>query len=211
MGSQATDLRETVTFDGVSGEPGPDRGIRDCSYQPGSKEDFDRLYRASYQRIFRTMIAIIGDPSGAEDCAQEAFLLAFKAWGRWKADAPPEAWIHRIAINTAISYRRKRRLREVGELIRRLGAPPEVDPTETAVARDLVREIRRLPSKQAAALVLRHLHGYTNREIAGILRVPESTVASRLMKAKQVLSARLAGSEDERLDASGSLRVPYGQ
>jgi RNA polymerase sigma-70 factor (ECF subfamily) len=72
-------------------------------YRPGSKEDFHRLYQVAYQRVFRTLAAILADEAAAEDCTQEAFLLAFKAWKSWKADAPAEAWIHRIAINTAIS------------------------------------------------------------------------------------------------------------
>jgi len=92
-------------------------------YQPGSKEDFDRLYQASYQRIFRTLATILGDAAAAEDCTQDAFLKAYRAWPRWKGDSPAEAWVHRIAINTALSFIRKRRLREVGELIRRLGRP----------------------------------------------------------------------------------------
>src|SRR5579859_616038 len=88
---------------------------------PGSKEAFDHLYRATYQRIFRTLVSITRDPAAAEDCAQEAFLRAFRAWRTWKGDAPAEAWLHRIAINTAISHRRRERIREVGALIRRLG------------------------------------------------------------------------------------------
>ena len=170
--------------------------MREDQYRPGSKQDFDRLYRTSYQRIFRTLTAILGEPSAAEDCTQEAFLSAFRAWGRWKADAPPEAWIHRIAINTAISYQRKRRLRDIGELVRRLGAPSDPDPAEAAIDSDLLRELRRLPAKQAAALVLRHLHGYTNREIASAVGIPESTVASRLLGAKRALRARLETRSD---------------
>src|SRR5207302_10489121 len=151
--------------------------MREPEYRPGSKEDFHRLYQVAYQRVFRILAAILADESATEDCTQEAFLSAFKAWKSWKADAPAEAWIHRIAINTAISYQRKQKLREVGELIRRLGKPVEPDPEDQALSSDLLRELRRLPVKQSAALVLRHLHGYTNREIAAALAVPESTVA----------------------------------
>ena len=57
-------------------------------YRPGSKEDFHRLYQVAYQRVFRTLAAILADEPAAEDCTQEAFLLAFKAWKSWKADAP---------------------------------------------------------------------------------------------------------------------------
>jgi RNA polymerase sigma-70 factor (ECF subfamily) len=180
-------------------------------YKPGSKEDFHRLYQIAYQRVFRTLTAILADESAAEDCTQEAFLSAFKAWKSWKADAPAEAWIHRIAINTAISYRRKQRLREVGELVRRLGQPSVPDPTAHDLRTDLLGEMRRLPAKQAAALVLRHLHGYTNREIAAALGAPESTIASRLMEAKKTLRIRLDGRRQEIFDTSEGRRVPYSE
>jgi len=76
-------------------------------YQPGSKEDFDQLYQETYPRIFHTLATVLGDAASAEDCAQDAFLKAFRAWPRWKADAPAEAWVHRIALNTAFSFMRK--------------------------------------------------------------------------------------------------------
>jgi len=176
-------------------------------YQPGSRDDFDRLYQATYQRIFRTLAAMLGDAAAAEDCAQDTFLKAYRAWPRWKADSPAEAWLHRIAINTALSFIRKRKLREVGELIRRLGRPGEADPQEQALGGDVLAEIRRLPAKQAAAVVLRHLHGYTNREIAAALGEPESTIASRLMAAKGTLRARLRRTLEAESDTSSELRV----
>lgn len=73
---------------------------------------------------------------------------------------------------------------------------------------DILRELRRLPTKQAAALVLRHLHGYSNREIAAALGVPESTIASRLMEAKRTLRARLGPEGPQISDSSQLLRVP---
>lgn len=159
-------------------------------YRPGNKQDFDQLYRATYQRIFATLVMILKDQAAAEDATQEAFLRAFRAWNSWKQDAPAEAWVHRIALNVAFSHRRREQLREVGKLVLRLGRPRDPDPTE-GVHPDLQRELRALPPKQAATIVLRHLHGYTNREIALTLGVPERTVASRLAAAKARLQARL--------------------
>ena len=78
----------------------------DTSYRPGSAQDFDRLYRASYPRLYRTLTALLRDGAAAEDCVQEAFVRAFKAWPRWRPDAPAEAWLHRIALNVAASHRR---------------------------------------------------------------------------------------------------------
>jgi RNA polymerase sigma-70 factor, ECF subfamily len=160
-------------------------------YRPGVAEDFDHLYEATYPRLFATLVALLRDRAAAEDCAQEAYLRAFGAWSRWRPDAPVEAWLHRIAINVAVSHRRRERLRGAGELIRRLGVPVEDDPTEASTP-ELLRELRALPARQAAALVLRHVHGYSNREIARALGVPERTVASRLAAARSRLQARLA-------------------
>ena len=164
-------------------------GVTD-DYRAGSKLDFDRLYEATYPRLFGTVLAIVRDRAAAEDCVQEGFLRAYRRWSSWRGEAPAEAWIFRIAINVAISHRRAERLREVGELIRRLGRPQQEDPTRLTDP-DLLRELRALPPKQAAALILRHVHGYTNREIAAALGVPERTIASRLAAARAQLQVRL--------------------
>src|SRR6266446_231584 len=92
-------------------------------YKPGDEADFERLYQASYGRILGTLTAMLGDRAAAEDCAQDAFERAYKKWATWQPLAPAEAWVHRIAINVAVSYQRKMRISEVGEVIRRIGRP----------------------------------------------------------------------------------------
>ena len=162
------------------------------SYEPGSEADFERLYRNSYRRILGTLITLVRDRATAEDCAQETYERAFRRWKDWRPEASAEAWLHRIAINVAISHRRYQSLRQAGELVRRLGRPaPGADPSVMAERSELVKAMKKLPPKQAAALVLRHYHGYTNREIAAALGVPEQTVASRLATARKQLQAVL--------------------
>ncbi|HEX9100034.1 MAG TPA: RNA polymerase sigma factor [Candidatus Dormibacteraeota bacterium] len=177
------------------------------AYQPGSRDDFDRLYRDSYPRIYRTMLGVLGDPAAAEDCAQDAFVLAYRAWGRWRPDAPAEAWLHRIAINVAVSYQRKANLRSIGTILRRLGRPSAgPDPAQVALDGDLAAALRRLNPKLRAALVLRHYHGYTNREIAAAIGTSERTVNKRLRIAAERMQRLLAREVNVfPLDASGSL------
>lgn len=151
------------------------------------------------------MLALLRDRAAAEDCTQEAYLRAYRSWSSWKPDAPPEAWLHRIAINMAISSRRRERLREVGELIRRLGVPEHAETPDLALRWDLLRELRTLPPKQAAALVLRHYHGYSNRDIAHALGVPERTVASRLIRARAQLQRRLTDGREWRTALASSV------
>ena len=161
-------------------------------YEPGSEADFELLYRNTYRRILGTLITLVRDIPTAEDCAQETYERAYRNWAGWRPDAPVEAWLHRIAINVAISDRRYQRLRQAGEVVRRLGRPAAgPDPSVVAEKSELVRAMKKLPTKQAAALVLRFYHGYTNREIAAALGVPEQTVASRLAAARKHLQAVL--------------------
>jgi len=171
---------------GISAEP------EFPAYEPGSRDDFDRLYRDSYPRIYKTMLAVLADPAAAEDCTQDAFVLAFRAWARWRPDAPAEAWLHRIAINVAVSYQRKAKLRSIGAILRRLGRPAAgPDPAQVVLDRDLAAALRRLTPKLRAALVLRHYHGYTNREIAAAIGVSERTVNKRLRIAAQKMRSLL--------------------
>jgi RNA polymerase sigma-70 factor (ECF subfamily) len=180
------------------------------AYRAGDRQDFERLYVSSYGRLLGTLVGVLGDRAAAEDCLQEAFEKAFRAWPGWKPTAPAEAWLHRIAINVAVSYQRRQRLREAGELVRRLGRPtPPPDPADAAAAGDLTAALRRLPAKQSAAIVLRHYHGYSNREIAVALGIPERTVASRLAAAKMRLRHLLRESAAEReIGTATPWRVP---
>jgi RNA polymerase sigma-70 factor (ECF subfamily) len=170
-------------------------------YEAGNEQDFERLYQTSYGKILGTLTAMLGDRAAAEDCAQDAFERAYRKWASWQPIAPAEAWVHRIAINAAVSYQRKMRLREVGEVIRRIGRPGlGPDPQELVEHRDLASALAKLPPKQAAAIVLRHYHGYTNRAIAQALGIPERTVASRLAVAKERLRVMLKHSYGPEAD-----------
>jgi RNA polymerase sigma-70 factor (ECF subfamily) len=154
------------------------------TYRPGDRDDFDRLYRDSYARVLYTLLGILRDRPAAEDCAQEAFARAFAAWPGYRPEAPAEAWVHRIALNVAVSHERRARVRR-GEAPK---IPVDHEPEEAA---ELLHALRRLPPRDAAIIVLRHHHGYANREIAQALGVPESTIASRLATAKRRLRTEL--------------------
>jgi RNA polymerase sigma-70 factor (ECF subfamily) len=179
------------------------------AYEPGSEADFERLYQASYGKILGTLTAILGDHAAAEDCCQDAFERAYRNWSSWRPVAPAEAWVHRIAINASISYQRKMRLRGIGEVIKRLGRPGLApDPQDLVNRRSVAAALSQLPPKQAAAIVLRHYHGYTNRAIAQSLGVPERTVASRLAAAKERMRGMLRDFYEAPTD--GAERVLAG-
>ncbi|HEV2967452.1 MAG TPA: RNA polymerase sigma factor [Candidatus Dormibacteraeota bacterium] len=159
------------------------------SYQPGNQADFARLYTQSYNKILGNLTVVLSDRSAAEDCAQDAFERAFKKWPTWAPIAPPEAWVHRIAVNAAVSYQRSQRIRQVDEVIRRIGLPVEMNHQDDG---ELAAALAKIPARQAQAVVLRHYHGYSNRKIAQALGIPEGTVASRVRGARARLRTMLA-------------------
>jgi len=179
------------------------------TYTAGNDADFERLYRTSYGKILATLTVMLRDREAAEDCAQDAFERAYKRWPSWQPIAPAEAWVHRIAVNGAVSHIRKTRIREVGEVIRRLGLPGFApDPQQLAERSDLRGALAKLPPKQAAAIVLRHYHGYTNRAIAVVLSIPERTVASRLASAMGRMRAALGPAYDRESGFEDALVRP---
>ena len=175
-------------------------------YTPGNADDFDRLYRDSYARVVKTLVAMLRDQAAAEDCAQDAFVLAFRSWGRWRGDGPAEAWLFSIARRAAISHIRRAKLRALPELLRRVGRPaPQADTADTVTESDaFMAALRQLPPDQAMTIVLRHQHGYSSREIATALDIPDSTVASRLAMARSRLIMALG---DDR-ELPSQLRSP---
>jgi RNA polymerase sigma-70 factor (ECF subfamily) len=186
-----------------------DAGGFASNYRAGNEEDFNRLYATSYGKILGTLTAMLGDRAAAEDCTQDAFERAYKKWPTWQPIAPAEAWVHRIAVNAAVSYKRKMRLREVGEVIRRIGRPGLApDPQVLAENSDLAAALAKLPPKQAAVIVLRHYHGYTNRSIAQALGIPERTVASRLAVAKGRMRQMLKHSYGPEAGIEEGVRQP---
>jgi RNA polymerase sigma-70 factor (ECF subfamily) len=197
-------MSETTSETAVTGQT-----HTEAPYVPGNEADFERLYLASYGRILGTLTAVLGDRAAAEDCTQDAFERAYKKWPTFEPIAPAEAWVHRIAINAAISHQRKMRIREVGEVIRRIGRPRlAADPQELAEHRDLTAALAQLPPKQAAAIVLRFYHGYTNRAIAQSLGIPERTVASRIGVARARLRAILKHSYGPEAGIEPSIAKP---
>jgi RNA polymerase sigma-70 factor (ECF subfamily) len=133
----------------------------------------------------------------AEDCqdlAQEILLQVWRSLPQFQSRASASTWIYRVALNTALGWRRKeirRRARQqpVLEVEDLSGAAS--DSAQQIVQREAVEQlydaIRQLP-KTDAALVLLYLDDLSYRQIAEVLGISESNVAVKLNRAKKVLS-----------------------
>jgi RNA polymerase sigma-70 factor, ECF subfamily len=156
--------------------------------QGGSEEAVEALYRRHWPRAHRAAYLIVHDGPVAEDIAQEAFLAALRALDRFDRRRPFGPWLHRIAVNRAIDWARRRALRR--EVLPSEGDPEphpdaaraDSEPGRPAVGGEVLAALAALPLDQRAVVVLRYLLEYTPGEIARMLELPRGTVNSRLRR-----------------------------
>jgi len=164
--------------------------------QRGSEEAMAELFRRHWRAAHRAAYLVVHDATAAEDIAQEAFLAAIRALDGFDRRRPFAPWLHRIVVNRAIDWARRRTLRaEVGY---DLGGEQAAPPVAPALADDLLAALASLEPEQRAVVVLRHLLGYTPGQIAALLALPRGTVNSRLRRALDRLGATIAEDLDAR-------------
>ena len=154
--------------------------------QAGNASDFEALFRAHWPQAYRAAYLVVHDAAAAEDIAQEAFLAAVRNLDRFDRRRPFGPWLHRIVVNRAIDWSRRRRLRGEVELH---DAP--VEQGEADVGSDTVTAMQRLSPEHRAVIVLRYLLGYTPGQIARLLDLPRGTVNSRLRRGLDELKEQL--------------------
>ncbi len=126
------------------------------------------------------------------------------------ADGEATSAVSRPGNRDDFAYRRRAKLRSVGEILRRLGRPGAgTDPGDAATRSDVVTALAGLPPRVAADFVLRYHHGYNNREIARLEGVSERTVGARLAQARDELSRRLGPGWRGELPTSETAGVHF--
>lgn len=176
--------------------------IRRC--QAGDLEAFGDLVTRYQDRLYGTLVQILGSLEDARDVSQDAFVLAFQKLGSFRGEAAFYSWLFRIAYNAAMTRRRKERgQRPVSvEAVReQLGEEPldgrtETDPAfamETEERQQMVRRaLDELAEDYRTALVLKEIDGLRYDEIAEIVDCPIGTVRSRIHRARQELRDKLS-------------------
>jgi RNA polymerase sigma-70 factor (ECF subfamily) len=165
----------------------------------GDGEAFGRLVEQYQRDVYRLCFRYVNNHHDASDLAQEAFLKAFRAIGRFRGDSAFSTWLYRIAVNTCLNFRAARRLpsEELDDNIadRTRGVADRlVDDELSARVRAAVS---RLPEKQRATLILKVYHDLTHEEVASILGSSVGTVKANLFHALGNLRKALDGKTGE--------------
>jgi RNA polymerase sigma-70 factor (ECF subfamily) len=172
----------------VAARPVADDAALVTAARAGSREAVEALFHRHWRRLYRAAFLICRDAAAAEDIAQDSFLASLAALDRFDRRRPLGPWLDRIAANRAIDWQRARAVR--GEVLEDEPAAAAVGPPETP-RDDVATALGELPADQRTVVVLRHLLGFTPREIGRLLGLPTGTVNSRMRRGLDALAGRL--------------------
>jgi RNA polymerase sigma-70 factor (ECF subfamily) len=160
----------------------------------GDTAAFGVLVRRYQDRLFNSIYRMVANAEDAQDVVQEAFLSAYQSLEGFKGDSLFFTWLYRIAVNMAISLKRKQRA------TLRMDAGPHEGPVEPADPSDvsrpghalekaeqeqrIQRALARLSPEHRAVLVMKDMEGQKYEDMAAILQVPIGTIRSRLHRAR---------------------------
>jgi RNA polymerase sigma-70 factor (ECF subfamily) len=152
---------------------------------------FEALYRLHADKVYGLCLRMTGNVSEAEDCTQEAFILAWNKLDKFRGDSAFSTWLHRVAVNAVLGRIRKSKREQD-----RIQAVADTEPARTTAAdtgelRDLAEAVDRLPEGARHVFVLHAVYGYTHDEAAGMLGIAAGTSKAQMHRARRLLAQQL--------------------
>src|SRR5947208_4770419 len=162
--------------------------------RPRSDRAFERLYKRHVGDVYRYALAVMRNPTDAEDVTQTTFLNAYRAYVE-KGNRPekPHNWLIAIAHNVC-RQRFRQSARRPAEVSFEDDIADTVADDDAPTGDDIRRALSHLAFNQRAALVMRELEGRSYAEIAEILEVSTSAVETLIFRARRALREQLEGS-----------------
>ncbi len=188
--------------------------------QLGDRAAFGELVLRVQDRLYNSILRLVGDPDEARELTQETFTRALLKIEGFRNESGPYTWLFRIAVNLAISQLRKVQRHRVFSLSRSTGSNgdgrghAESDQAASLVSRmggggavesphqiveqrerdeQVLGALGRLDAEYRAVLVMRDVEGFDYQQMADILGLPLGTLNSRLFRARLALRDELKG------------------
>lgn len=164
--------------------------------QGGSLEALGVLYDRHRHLVYRTVLAISGDPEVANDLLQDVFLRLYRFIDRVDTSRPLEPWLYRMAANLAYTWvkRNKRWMSPLDEMAEWLSGGKRT-PHEVVEQKDdwdrIQAALTSLSLSQRVVVVLYYLNDLSLQDISEILEIPVGTVKSRLHYGRESLKKKL--------------------
>jgi len=166
----------------------------------GDTAAFGRLVQTHQDRLYNSLLRVLGSADDAADIAQDAFVQAYVKLDSFRGGSAFYTWLYRIAFNLAMSQRRRQHNAASLDQMKSLIGSEPMDGQPTADAGVLAQEradlvhaaLAELSMEHRQILVLREIDGCRYDEIAEILDLPVGTVRSRLFRARLEMRDLLA-------------------
>lgn len=150
-------------------------------------------------RVLGYATRLLSDRAEAEDVAQEAMLRLWRMAPGWRrGEAQVTTWLYRVVTNLCTDRQRRRKVQAATALDDAPDLPDAARGVEAALIEAdrmaaLQAALATLPDRQRQAVVLRHIEGLTNPEIAAVMEIGVEAVESLTARGKRALTAALAG------------------
>lgn len=149
---------------------------------------FEMVVRAYSADLYRFAFWLCRNRWQAQDLVQEAFAAAWRARDSLRDESAIKAWLFAILRNEHVRVHQRKRLQIEDVELEELGSPAGDTGHERVELEELLRA---LPESYREPLMLQVLGGFSCREIAGMMRISEQNVMTRLTRSRQMLQ-RLA-------------------
>jgi len=154
---------------------------------------FRAVYDAHLGRVYAVCLRLTGSREEAEELTQSVFVRAWEKLPSFRGDSALATWLHRLAVNEAMSS-----FRSTARRLRRVFNTEDLEAIEPVPARlaatgplDLERAIAELPRGARTVFVLHEIEGYGHEEIAGITGLAIGTSKAQLHRARRLLREAL--------------------
>jgi RNA polymerase sigma factor (sigma-70 family) len=162
----------------------------------GSTRAFARVYERHHRALYRYCRSLLGDDEEARDALQSTMTKAFAALRFEERDFELRPWLFRIAHNEAVSRLRERRDAVELDLVPGIATDSLTQTVEDRERLAQLRaDLRELPERQRAALVMRELSGLGHAEIAAVIGGSPQTVKQTIFAARTALHECAEGRE----------------
>jgi RNA polymerase sigma-70 factor (ECF subfamily) len=158
----------------------------------GDNAAFGQLVGLYQDRLYNSLLRVLGSADDAADIAQDAFVQAYTKLSTFRGTSAFYTWLYRIAFNLAMSHARRQHKTASLDGMKSLAGEEPMDGRPTAETSVLEQEraelvhaaLGQLSVDYREILVLREIEGFSYEEIADILALPVGTVRSRLFRAR---------------------------
>lgn len=169
----------------------------------GDQAAFRIVVEHHMRKVYNVAYSFLQNHHDADDVAQESFIRAHRALPGFRGDSGFSTWLYRIVTNLALDRLRQRqrameRQVSIDETLHQLVEEKTDDMSQADIQMHIERALHELPTLQRAVVILRHMDGFSTRQVSNILKCSEGTVKTHLHRGLKKMQRLLRNVREEQ-------------